>query len=155
MWHLIYIWYICAKLNNWITWIFVPSPKQLKYEWILSLNRGISWHFNFTVQLKYEWILSLNREIEMPWNSYFRLSREIKMPRNSYFCLDREIKMPQNEILTYKTAKLKWPRNFHAIKYLFIITFLLIFPLNANSGFMIFSSFETCVKTVTRSRKSM
>ena len=47
----------------------------------------------------------------------FYLDREIKMQLNLYFCLTREIKMPGNAILTKKTAKLKWLRNFHAAKF--------------------------------------
>ena len=43
--------------------------------------------------------------------------RLIKMLWNLHFGFNREIKMSWNAIFGKKTAKLKWPRNFHAAKF--------------------------------------
>jgi len=46
------------------------------------------------------------------------LDCKIKTPQNPYFCSNCKIKMLQNTIFAQKTVKLKWPQNFHAIKYI-------------------------------------
>ena len=72
--------------------------------------------FYFAIEVSYNLYKQWCVLIKMPKNKLFFLDREIKMTRNTLFLLDREIKMPRNAIFDKNTAKLKWPRKFHAAK---------------------------------------